>query len=133
MGGTRNTINKVMAEHKKIILVDDDPDILQGVKLILERMGDYDVQQVAHGEELLSLHEDSRPELILLDLGMPGLNGQQICQILKGNSITRHIPLIIFSGNTDTERIAHACGADDYLTKPFHMNQLVKKVEKWLD
>lgn len=122
-----------MSEHKKRILVaDDDPSILDVLKLMLEQVGGYDVSTTADGESVLELDEDL-PDLILLDLWMSGIDGRDVCKSLKSNDRTKDLPLIIFSANRDVELISRTAGADDFLAKPFQMDELLSKVARLIE
>jgi CheY-like chemotaxis protein len=71
---------------------------------------------------------ERQPDLLLLDIWMSGLDGREICKALKLQDHTKHIPIILVSANRDTEQIAHDAGADDFLNKPFDMDDLLRKV-----
>jgi len=70
------------------------------------------------------------PDIILLDIWMAGMDGRKICANLKANPLTKHIPIIMISANKDTQKIAKEAGADDFLAKPFEMDDLLRKVRK---
>ncbi|GAA0194156.1 hypothetical protein GCM10009122_57420 [Fulvivirga kasyanovii] len=117
-----------MSEEKKRILVaDDDPSILDVLEIMLVEIGGYQVETTANGNSVLELG-DNLPDLILLDLWMSGMDGREICTQLKSQATTRAIPVIIFSANRDIQTIAETAGADDYIAKPFQMNELLEKV-----
>ncbi|PHN07099.1 response regulator [Flavilitoribacter nigricans] len=120
-----------MAAKKKIIIADDDADILEVTKIILEGYGGYEVVVIDRGDELLKL-QAPMPDLILLDLWMSGSNGEEICRQLKNNESTSSIPIIIFSANRELKGIADACGANDYLAKPYQMDGLLEKIASWI-
>ncbi len=114
---------------KKILVADDDPGILEALTYMLEDEG-YEVRTSVDGN-VIPIMKDDQPDLLLLDLWMSGQNGSDICRELKSNTNTSHIPVIIISANRDTKAIAFACGADDFLTKPFEMEDLLKMVKKY--
>lgn len=117
-----------MSEEKKRILVaDDDPSILDVLEIMLAEIGGYLVETTASGNSVLEL-EGNLPDLILLDLWMSGMDGREICTKLKSQDNTKTIPVIIFSANRDIQTIAETAGADDYIAKPFQMNELLEKV-----
>jgi DNA-binding response OmpR family regulator len=116
---------------KTIIICDDDEGILEVVKIVLEEKG-YDVIALSNPEKVLDTIKNSSPHLILLDLWMPILNGDLITQTLKSSEETKNIPVIIFSANKDTAEIAKQIGADNYLTKPFDIDQLEKLVDSYM-
>lgn len=115
-----------MKNKKTILIADDDEGIVDALTLMLEDEG-YSVQ-VTYGTHTLSSVKKNKPDLILLDLWMAGINGQTICTQLKSNFATKHIPVIIISANKDIESVATTCNADDYLSKPFEMNDLLSKI-----
>jgi DNA-binding response OmpR family regulator len=112
--------------QKRILVADDDLAILDAIKMILEDEG-YLVQVVANGEAVLQLKNDL-PDLILLDIWMSGRDGGEICQQLKAQSHTAQIPVIMVSANKDTADIARSVGAEDFIAKPFDIDELVSKV-----
>ena len=120
-----------MEDKKKIIIVDDDVDILDVTTIILERYGGYEVAVIDRGEEMKSIKRTS-PDLILLDLWMSGFNGQDLCRELKGDKQTKAIPVILFSANRELKSIAESCGADDFISKPYQMDDLLEKVASWM-
>ena len=119
-------------QHKSkrtIMVSDDDLGILECVKLMLEFEG-YTVQTTPMGSSLLTLKE--LPDLILLDIWMSGVDGREICRLLKADPKTSHIPVMLFSASTHLSLSASEAGADDYLEKPFEMHDLLKKIEQLL-
>jgi DNA-binding response OmpR family regulator len=72
------------------------------------------------------------PDLLLLDIWMSGWNGRDICIFLKSQEVTQHLPIVLVSANRDTEKIARDAGADDFMTKPFNLDELVEKIEKYI-
>ena len=116
----------VVAEGKvtckeKILVVDDEPAMAEMIRIHLERKR-YHVFSALHGEEAISKAQVQNPDLILLDVMMPDINGYEVCRRLKENISTSLIPIIILTGRGEIEdRIAgFQVGADDYLVKPFH-------------
>ena len=119
-------------QHKSkrtIMVADDDLSILECVKLMLEFEG-YTVQTTPMGNSLLTLQE--LPDLILLDIWMSGVDGREICKLLKADPKTSHIPVLLFSASTKLCLSASEAGADDYLEKPFEMDDLLRKIAKLL-
>lgn len=117
-------------KQKKIIVADDDPGIVDAMKILLEDEG-YQVITTGDGSQVPRLYEE-KPDLVFLDLWMSGINGNDVCLLLKSKSETRQVPIIIFSANRDIEQISKACGANDYLSKPFDIDELVSMVKKHL-
>ncbi len=115
---------------KNILVADDDPAILDAVKMILEDEN-YKVITTVNGETARKVYGDL-PDLILLDIWMSGMDGRDVCKHLKGQKKTQHIPIVMISANKDTQKIAMDAGADDFLAKPFEIDELLKKVEKYI-
>ena len=111
------------------MVADDDLSILECVKLMLEFEG-YTVRTTPMGNSLLTLEE--LPDLILLDIWMSGVDGREICKLLKADPKTSHIPVLLFSASTKLCLSASEAGADDYLEKPFEMDDLLRKIAKLL-
>ena len=113
---------------KKVLIVDDDPAILDALKIMLELEG-YEIETALSGEPLYNM-KDNYPDLILLDIWLSGQDGRSICIYLKNNPATKHIPVIMISASRDVDKSAKSAGADDYICKPFEMNDLLEKVGK---
>ena len=110
------------------MIADDDPGILDAVSIMLEFEG-YQVRTTPNGAELLSM-EGEFPDLLLLDIWMSGSDGRDICKYLKQKANTRGIPIVMISASRDIERSAIEAGADDFLAKPFEIDDLLRKIEK---
>lgn len=120
--------------RKKIIIVDDEKDIRSLIEKILGG-DDYDLLQAKDGHELFELLKSNQPDLILLDVMMPGVNGYEICHLLKRNSDTADIPVVmltVLSGPQDASK-GMAMGASAYLTKPFDPDDLGKEIQHLLN
>jgi len=111
---------------RRIMIADDDPSILDALQQIFESEG-YEVETSVDGETVAKIHEFC-PDLLLLDIWMSGIDGRDICKKLKSQPKTQHIPIIMISANNDTKGIAKAVGADDFIAKPFDMQDLLAKV-----
>lgn len=111
----------------KILVIDDDPDILEVLRLLLSLEG-YDVLTAANGMTGLALAREEGPDMIILDLNLPDINGQQICKIIRGEL---NVPILILSArdNVSDKVICLEYGADDYLTKPFENIELIARVK----
>ncbi len=114
---------------KKILVADDDTAILHVMTLMLEDDG-YEVTSTLDGETVQKV-QNELPDLVLLDIWMSGIDGKEICKQLKSQKKTKHIPIIMISANKDTRDIAKEAGADDFIAKPFEMQDLLAKVEKY--
>lgn len=113
-----------------ILVVDDDPNIVDTIKLILQNMGDYHVQTADTGPECLRQVSVETPDLILLDYYLPGLSGLDVLRKLRTGPATRDIPVLIVSVDAQLERMV-ACleaGANGFLIKPFDAANLYQQV-----
>ncbi len=117
----------------KIMVVDDNVDMAEAAKMVLEMEG-YKAIVAYDGEEALEKAEAELPDLVFLDIKMPGKTGVEVCKILKGNGRTKHITVIIFTASgADIEGLVAQAGADGYFRKPFVPEDLVAEVKKRLD
>ena len=117
---------------KKILVVDDEPDLLKVTLLRLKKTG-YEVFGGADGREALDLARQIIPDLIILDVYLPVINGDDVAKILKKDDELKHIPIILISATTRTlDGRARESGADGYLTKPFEPEELIGMVKKIL-
>lgn len=116
-----------------ILVVDDEEDIQELIRLNLVREG-YDVVTADTGERALELAQTKLPALAVLDLMLPGIGGLDVCKILKNNSRTRDIPVIMLTAKSEESDIVAGLelGADDYITKPFSSRVLVARVRRIL-
>lgn len=112
---------------KKILVVDDDENIVEAVSLVLEDAG-YAVASTTKGEQAVEKITQFHPDVILLDILMSGSDGREICKGLKNDGSTKSIPVIMIAAHPHIGRESLASGADDYLPKPFDINDLLKKV-----
>ena len=118
---------------EKILIVDDDLDTLKLVGLILQRHG-YGIVAANGGVSALAKASADKPDLILLDLMMPDLDGYEVARRLRGDAALAHIPIIMFTAKTmlDDKVAGFEAGADDYLTKPTHPSELIAHVKALL-
>lgn len=116
-------------KRAKIIAIEDEPDLLEVVRYNLTREG-FDVEGSENGEEGLALIRKSRPDLVLLDLMLPGIDGLEICRQVKYDPATRSIPIIIVSAKGEESDVVLGLelGADDYVVKPFSPRELLARV-----
>ncbi|HEY8212001.1 MAG TPA: response regulator [Myxococcaceae bacterium] len=110
----------------QILVVDDDPDILEALSEILEAEG-YAVDRARHGQEALARIEQRRPDLILLDLMMPVMDGWEFSQALRQRGDS-DIPVVVLSADRQAGAKARVVGARGFLAKPFELNELLKVV-----
>lgn len=116
--------------QSRILVVDDEHDILELIEYNLKNEG-YEVILADNGSEGIELAEKHRPDLILLDIMMPDMNGHQVCSHLKSNSVLKHIPVVFLTARDDemTEIRSLNEGADDYLTKPITISRLLSHIK----
>ena len=123
-----------MAGKRRVLVADDDPSL---IRLISTTLGtdDFDLLQAGDGQEALEVARRQRPDLILLDINMPRLDGFQVCQALKQDPETAGIKVVVLSARgSDADRArGRECGADDYFVKPFSPIQLLNKVYALLE
>jgi DNA-binding response OmpR family regulator len=115
---------------KTILVVDDDPDILEAMRYLLESSGYYTITDRGDND-LLPILERQRPAVILLDILLSGKDGREICKELKQNTKTKNIPIIMISAHTDAVNTIKDCGAEDFIAKPFDIDELVERVAKF--
>jgi DNA-binding response OmpR family regulator len=115
---------------KKILLVDDEEDILDFLELILEEQG-YTVLKANSGREALAVAQLNRPELILLDIMMPEMDGWEVLKLLKADEEVSHIPVAMLTARTEMKDKIQGLqeGAIDYICKPFATKELLDKLE----
>ena len=117
-----------------VMVVDDDPDILELARLVLEG-GGFRVVEAPSGTEALRLLGDEHPDLILLDINMPGMDGWQVLRVIKVDDRTRSIPVALFSIKSQLRDRVQGLqgGACDYIAKPFACDELLGRVRHILD
>lgn len=115
--------------HRKIVVVEDEPDILEAIQYNLEREG-FKVITATNGDDGLKTVIREAPDLLLLDLLLPGLDGLEVCRRLKLDPVTQKIPIIMVSAKGEESDIVLGLGvgADDYVTKPFRPKELIARV-----
>ncbi|MFH2145877.1 MAG: response regulator [Candidatus Omnitrophota bacterium] len=118
---------------KKILVVEDELIILKFVVFRLEKEG-YEVLSATDGRVALDIIQNRKPDLVLLDVFIPSLDGYEVCKCVKEDTKLRHIPVILFTASEPTI-VAHKgkeVGADDYIIKPFDPEQLLEKIKKFI-
>lgn len=115
-----------MSEGKKILIVEDEIKIVEVIKSYLENSG-YQVYSVYNGKDAIEIFERLNPSLVILDLMLPDVSGEEVCQALRKQS---RVPILILTAKVDEESILKGfnLGADDYVTKPFSPRQIVARV-----
>ena len=120
--------------NKKIMVVDDDPDILMTIRTVLEKDG-YEVTSASCGKECLELLENNgKPNIILLDIMMPDINGWNVFASIREKPGCKKIPIVFITAKTDRYSLGFGkTTADDYITKPFEIHELKEKIDKILE
>ena len=118
---------------KKILVVDDEVDLVETIRLPLEMEG-YTVRVSYNGEDALNKARKENPNLIILDIMLPKLDGYKVCRLLKFDERYKHIPILMLTAKTQEKdkTLGMGTGADEYITKPFDIDELVKKVKAYL-
>jgi two-component system, OmpR family, alkaline phosphatase synthesis response regulator PhoP len=119
--------------NKKILIVDDEQDIVESLKFVLETSG-YECFSAFDGEEGLKLAKEILPDLIILDVMMPKINGYKISRLLKYDNKYKDIPILMITARSQDsdKQIGEETGVDEYITKPFELNEVLDRVEKYL-
>ena len=116
----------------KILLIEDELDLAEVTKMRLKNSG-YEVVHVIDAEKAFALLRKDIPDLVLLDLLLPGMQGEEICKKLKCDDRLKTIPVILFTASaSDIPKVAKEVGADDYIMKPFEPEDLLSKVKKFI-
>lgn len=117
----------------RIVVVDDDPAVVRAVTAVLEAAG-YRVDGARDQREALRAVLEDPPALVVLDVNMPGLDGWELCDILRRQSHTRDVPVLFLTGRADLrdQITAMQVGGSDYVTKPFRPEELRAKVDTWV-
>ena len=121
-------------KSRRVVYIEDDPEMIDLVIMILNRRG-FDVKGAHGGRSGLDLVAQEPPDLILLDLMMPGMDGWEVYQQLKANEKTREIPVIVITAKAQAiDRVLglHIAKVDDYISKPFRPQELIDSVERVL-
>jgi len=118
---------------KTVLIADDENDIVETIQFMLEAEG-INCLTASDGEQALVLAKNSNPDLIILDVMMPKMNGYKICRLLKFDKKYKEIPILMVTARSQEEDklIGEETGADEYITKPFEINEIVDKVKKYL-
>jgi DNA-binding response OmpR family regulator len=123
-----------MASSQRILCIEDDPDMIDLIRLILERRG-FVVVGADGGKAGLQAMQDEPPDLVLLDLMMPDMDGWDVYQKMKADALTRSIPIIVVTASAqaiDREFGLHIAKVDDYIVKPFSPQDLLASVDRVL-
>jgi len=116
----------------KILVVDDKPDILDVLQQILEMEG-YDVVTASDGAKVLHLMHTEQPDLLLLDIWLPGCDGRDLCRQIKQQETLCETPVLLMSAHRDVQQIAAQANADGSIQKPFQMSMLLMAIASALE
>jgi DNA-binding response OmpR family regulator len=118
-----------MRKHR-ILIVEDERDVAELIRHTLQRSGEAELAVADSGDAALKVVSDWHPDLVLLDLNLPVLDGTEVCRILRSRDTTRNIPIVILTARTaEDDRVRGLeLGADDYITKPFSLRELTARV-----
>jgi two-component system alkaline phosphatase synthesis response regulator PhoP len=120
-------------KKSKILVVDDEVNITQILEFSIGAEG-FEVISAQNGEEALEKARKEQPDLIILDIMMPKIDGYEACRILKANPLTRNIPVVLLTakGRDIDKRLGYEVGATDYIVKPFSPNRLIERIHQLL-
>ena len=123
-------LDTIESGKRKILIVDDDSEIVELLEDVLERDGRFEIKTASSGYEAVMATEKFRPELILLDYMLPDVNGNVVCQAIRRNPEFENIKIIIISGVVKQDEIAQLLksGAEDFVRKPFNITELTDKI-----
>ena len=126
--------DNVIKKKKKIMIIDDENDFLEITKLNLEQTNKYEVATLSNAKDIISQVHISEPDIILLDILMPGIDGLKTCEMLNTDPLGKVTPIIILSAlaKSQDKLKAYKLGVVDYITKPVDKENLIFKIEKAL-
>jgi DNA-binding response OmpR family regulator len=118
-----------MNNKKNILVLDDDPDIGTMIKMMLEYKG-YTVTLSERADHAAEILHDHAIQLIIMDMLLSGVNGTDLCAEFKKNNSTSHIPVIMISAHPNAKDICLGAGADEFISKPFDMQDILAKIDR---
>ena len=121
-----------MKEKSLILVLDDDPDICIMIKMVLDYYG-YDAMDAENEENAKKIISSNRVDLLIMDMLLSGVDGTDICRQLKQDKETSSIPILMFSAHPTAKETCLAAGADDFISKPFEMNDMMDKINFFLE
>ncbi|KIA96163.1 hypothetical protein OC25_03490 [Pedobacter kyungheensis] len=119
-------------DKKKILICDDDEGIIDVLEMIMEEVG-HEVMSVNDSLKVQEVIDKVQPDLLILDLWMPRLSGQDVLRYLRSHPQHDKLPVIVISASRDGEQIANAAGADQFIAKPFDLGNIVESVDALLN
>jgi Response regulators consisting of a CheY-like receiver domain and a winged-helix DNA-binding domain len=119
---------------KRVMIIDDEEDFLKITKINLERTGKYEVEVISDATGIVAWIKLFNPDLVLLDILMPKVDGHEVCKMLNGDPVGRQTPIIVLSAlDTDKDKLMmYKLGIVDYLVKPIEKDDLIAKIDKAL-
>jgi putative two-component system response regulator len=114
---------------KRILVIEDDNDVLKVLEEVL-LLNDFIVKGLNRTNDIFEVIEEFKPDLVLTDFLLSGTNGGKICQLIKGNKDTCHLPVILISGYPDLATTLGNFGFDDFIAKPFNIKDVVKRINR---
>jgi len=119
---------------KQILIVEDEPGVAVAIQFLMEQQG-YNVLAAERGEDALDLIYKYKPDLVLLDIMLPGISGWEVCEIIRLNPDFRNVKIVFLTARNTEVEIARGLtlGADAYITKPFSNDRLIAKVNTLLE
>ena len=120
---------------RKVLIVDDDHDLVELITDVLDRDGRFETRSVNNGFDAGMMVKDYRPDLIVLDVMLPDINGKEVCQRVRGDKNMDDVRIICISGMVEEDRVGElkAAGADDFMHKPFEVERLIDRMCQLLD
>ena len=122
-----------ITDTKRILVVDDEPDIVETLRFLVESEG-FECITAMDGEDALKKAKELNPDIMILDVMLPKINGYKVCRLLKFDNNYKHIPILMVTARSQEEDrvIGEETGADEYITKPFDINTIVEKIHFYL-
>lgn len=117
--------------QKKVLVIDDEPDIIDVIQTVLSSNG-FAVVSALNGEEGMEKARTEKPDLIILDILMPKMDGYTFVKRMKGDLVIRSIPVIVLTGKAEMKDLFEVEGVKEYLLKPFEPDQLLELVKRYL-
>ena len=129
----KKRIGNLSETRPKVLIIDDEMDTLLPLKKSLE-IEDYIVVEALNGQEALNIVKNEIPDIILLDLMLPGMDGYEVCSLLKNNALTKNIPIIMLTARDNVKDRVKGLetGADDYVAKPYNLHEMKARIKSVL-